>query len=214
MKLIKELDTYAKLREDLESLSTPQVEQAQFTVYKVEGSQTEHVYYGYCRGTSEEAMKASFAQHATENPEEKRGISELVKSNGGTMDGLEFEVVDEVEDEEKAMMRRNEARGEDPQSITGPSFFPAQVWKSAKAKHPEFFAQKEADKLAREQATREERLLRKYPTARKAWAAGVFDNSAVKALKSHPEALVDLDNLGPAEFSKKYNIKANVALDR
>lgn len=201
MDLIKQLNYFKHLREDLNNLGK------QFIVYKVEGPETEHVYYGYCQGDTDEAMKASFVQHANDSdPNEKRGITELVKSNGGSIDDLEFEAIDVVEDEEKAMMRRNEARAEDPQSITGPSFFPGKVWKAAKTKYADVFAQKEQDKLSSQKRSELERSSDKFRTARAAWKAGFFNNEQMKKLKGNKEAIIDLDKLTPLQFAHKYQV--------
>lgn len=195
MKLIKELEYYKNLREDIDNINSSR----EYAVYKVTGPNTEKVYYGYSKGADDESVRKSFFVGANRKgkDDEGRGAQILVNANGG-QDDLEFEILDVTDTEEQAFMARNEEREADSNSTTGSSYFPPHIHRSVSANNPEHMAK---ISMLRD--------LSKCKTAREAWAKKFFDTAAMKALPTQhnkQEVVRDLDTLNPREFSKKYNI--------
>lgn len=195
MKLIRELDHYSKLREDLNTFDAP--ENHEYTVYKATGPNTEKTFYGWVQGTGEDIIRKGFETQVTRQGqnEENRGVQQLVAANGG-MDDIEFEELAIVDNPIDAHQLRNDERAADPESVTDPSPLPANIHSAAKAKYPERYA-----------AMQHNMELKKIPTARKAWAAKFFSTDQMKPLKTHPDFGGDLDKLNPFEFARKYNLK-------
>lgn len=203
MKLIKEIADYQKLREDMNTFTFSHGDQAQapaqedeYTVYKATGKNTAKVFYGWIKGTGEDAIRKSFMVQANRQGDdaENRGVQVLIAANGGNPDEIEFEELAIVDSSIDAHQLRNDERAADPESVTDPSALPAQVHAAAKAKYPERHA-----KIQRYAE------LKKCSTARQAYAGGFFTKDQIMGLKGHPEAKTDLDKLTPFEFSKKYD---------
>lgn len=194
MNLIKELDQYAKLREDLDNLQP----EHEYTVYKATGKNTAKTFYGWVQGTGEDIIRKGFNVQANRKgqDEENRGVQQLVAANGGDPEEIEFEELAIVDNPIDAHQLRNDERAADPESVTEPSPLPANIHSAAKAKHPERYA-----KMMRHQD------LKKLHTARQAYAAGYFSKDQIMALKGHPEAKADLDRLNPFEFRNKYQLQ-------
>jgi hypothetical protein len=201
MKLIKELNYFRNLREDLEGLGD-----GEYAVYKATAKTTEKVYYGYSKGTDDEDIRRAFfsPQNRTDDP--TRGTLRMIDVAGGAEE-IEFELLDVVGDEETAMLTRNEEREKDPQSIVPASAFPAHVYKQAKEKNPEYFAAREKEKLETMRRTKMQKALDKLRTARDAYH--LFDKNELAALRrTNGDAVVqDFDRLSPRSFADKYNIK-------
>ncbi len=202
MNLINELFYFEKLREDLNNLTKPDM----YVVYKVSGPDTDHVYYGYCRGDTDEAMRDAFMIQTKKRggPEELRGIKRLVDENGG-VDNLKFEAIDVADDEIDAHFLRDKAREENSDiSITRPSPFPPKIWKASQERHANYFAQRAANKLAMKNQQKIEQLLSRYKTPHDAYANGIFDKKAMAELRSNSAAKKDFGVLSAIEFAKKY----------
>lgn len=196
--LLRYLNDMSKLLED--------TNQDVFTVYKVQGRNIPEVYYGFCRGTSDEAIKSSFFANKGRPGDDGRGVVKLINANGGT-EGLEFDVVDRVEDEEKALLRRNEYREEDEHSVTGASYFPATLYKSVQTKHPDVFKQ-------HQERQRRIKGIRSAKTANDVYQQDGFAEADIeRAIKQHGfnSVVDDLNNLNPKNFSQKYNIQLRLA---
>ena len=202
MSLIKQLFYYEKLREDLNELAKPDM----FIVYRVSGPDTDRVYYGYCQGDTDEAIKKAFLMQSKKQggPEESRGIKKLVDENGG-VDNLKFEVVDVADDEVDAHFLRDKAREEAGDiSITGPSPLPPKIWKASQQRHADYFAQQAAKKIAIKNQQKIEKLLGKFKTPHDAYAHGAFDKNAMSELRNNPAARKDFGVMSAIEFAKKY----------
>lgn len=168
-----------------------------FSIYKAECDGPE-VYYGYCRGDSDEDIRKSFFAH--QHTDEGRGVVTLIKAAGGG-ENIKFDIMDEVDDEEKALIARNELREDDPQSVTGPSYFPPTLYNSAKTKYPEQF-----------QKAEKKRNLRSLSTARQAYANKYFTPAQINPLAQtvgKQQLIHDLDNMAPAHFAQKHGIQIN-----
>lgn len=205
MKLIKELNHYSSIREDIEHFTMPSQSPGVntgvgYTVYKVTGPNTEKTYYGYVKGTGDEAIRKAFFTAAGRQGQEHegRGVKQLVDANGGDED-LEFEVLDVTDTEEDAFKMRNLEREGDSTSVTGASVWPDYIHRKVSAENPEY--------VQKMQMIRD---LNKCKNAREAWAKKFFDSAAIKALPSQhnkQEVIRDLDALTPHMFSKKYGVQ-------
>lgn len=150
------------------------------------------VYYGYAQGNDIDDAKKSFLANA-HRPDQNRVD---VKYFGDIEpDQLLVEVVDVADSEEEAHLFRNEHRVSND-SVSRPTNFPANINRKAEQQFPERVA-----------ALKEKAKLMSLPTARKAWAAGLYNKDQIANLTiTHPKTRViaDLDNLTPAAFNSKY----------
>jgi len=159
-------------------------------VYKITGPNTSLVYYGYVGGDGTNAM-ATFLVGASRKAGD-RGDMMMLEANNGDATTLVVEIVEKVEGEMLALMRRNFYRALDPNRITGPSNYPAGIHRLATKQFPELAAQeKRAQKLA------------KCKTARDAFALKAWSYQDVKMSNA---SRIDLDTLSPMQFVAKYNL--------
>lgn len=194
---LKNIAEQAKIKEDIESLN-----KQLYTVYKAKGPFSDHTYYGYVKGTpDEEIMRASFL--ANKGGQEGRGVVQLISANDGDVSNIEFTPVKQVQDEPRALMFRNEYREADPESITGPSHFPANIYKLAKERNPEAFAN-----------VKQKRILDKaeaqFPTALSAFSHNMFDDAQIKQLAaSQPpgEVMNAMRTMTPRQFVDRYQVR-------
>ncbi len=204
MSLIKELDGYAKLWEDLDNLQAPK--QAEFTVYRATANNVEdsdeNTYYGYCAGTGEEAIKNSFYEN--HEGEEGRGIVRLIKANGGP-EGISFETEIVLDNAVDALRKRNDLRRDDPSSIVGPSNYPGDIYKLAKAKYAHVDAQRAKEKEEKRQRMMyQNKIDRKFGTANK-----YYNKQDLHQLRlDHGDVPVTLDayRMKPSDFAHKYGL--------
>lgn len=206
MSLISELFYFEKIREDLNNLADgkPTNVKDEFIVYVASGPNTDKVYYGYCKGDTEEAIKKAFLLHAKASPEEKRGAQYLVDENGG-IDNLTFDVVAFAPDEIDAHFLRDKFRKENKgSSVTGPSPFPPKIWKASQERHAPYFSQQKEKELEAKRIAKIDAKISKFRTPHDALVAKAFDKDAIANLRSSQEARDDFSNLSAAEFAKKY----------
>lgn len=94
----------------LNEIKTPQ-----FIVYKVSGTNTKYVYYGFTQGSTTDAAEQAFYSNLN-NHSNNRGTRDLVNENG---DGkLSFSLVKVVGTNGEARKLRNKLKRTDPNDIT------------------------------------------------------------------------------------------------
>lgn len=104
-----------------------------YIVYQVTSPKTDKVYYSYTRNND---LQKAFLAGAERSNEPDRGDVRMMQVAGDASD-LRFKMLDVFDDELAAFMERNDYRAKDPQSITGPTNFPATIFARAKAVDPE-----------------------------------------------------------------------------
>ncbi len=168
-----------------------------FIVYKAAGKKSGTAYYGYVRGSKEQDAREAFFAGANRN-DEGRGTTRLLAQNNDDPDLITFELLDQVDDELEAWMLRNDYRSANADAITGPTMYPPDAIKRAKALAPErvmSWKRKIVPKL--------EKTARSYVNGNPG-----FPLADLKAIATTPALKVqvtkDLDQLSPMEFEQKY----------
>lgn len=165
-----------------------------FTVYRAYGPKSNLSYYGYSQSDD---VKTAFLDGA-HRPDMDRADVRLYMANGEDDEVIKIEVIDAFDDEISAWMCRNDNRAVHPDSISGPTMFPCSIAERAMKDAPERIKQwkKAVDQWA-------------APTARAAWALGLWTAAQIKELTfSYPkkQIITDLDALNPQEFTFKYEM--------
>lgn len=123
-----------------------------YVVYKVSSAASNHTYYGYAAGASENEIKRIFlstANAADNSPgRQGRGVARWLRDhteNGGKIDsrdtnnirGLDVEIETRAKSPEEAFELRNDYRVIDDMSITGPTYMPIEMWERVKRSDPQ-----------------------------------------------------------------------------
>lgn len=160
-------------------------------LYKVTGPASNQCYIGYAVG-DEAAARVSFMVGASRKSGGDRGARDLLVENDNDANALTLAVVEQFDNEFDAFMQRNDLRATDPNSITGPSHFPAAMYQRAGADFPE---KQTAWSLAKK--------MRDAKTARDAYALGAWTFAQIKLANT---VKGDLDVMTPVAFAAKYNL--------
>ena len=170
----------------------------EFIVYQVSSPNTDKVYYSYTKGPD---IQKAFLTGAERSNEPDRGDVRMMSAAGDVSD-LRFKMLDVFDDEMAAFMERNDYRAKDPQSITGPTHFPATIFARARATDP--------DRVKRWKLIGDINSA----TARQAMGdefknVAAYDFADIKQLVAADSSIKqqlaqDLDALSYSDFKKKY----------
>lgn len=164
-----------------------------YTVYLIRGPRSPFVYIGYCPGNNPLEYFLTVCKNQRRDAErfDRRFLQEH-----GTSFELVADVLMECDTEREAFIIRNERRANNIYTFSGPTNWPPSAHASAMA-----------DNSERVKAAASKWAIRTMPTAREAYAAGMWTQNDIRylSLQHGRDAVVaDLDALTPNEFNIKY----------
>lgn len=166
-----------------------------WVVYQISGDLDNHVYYGYSMAEDETQLLAKWIKQADRT--EDRGDKRLYELNQSNDEYVKLTVMDVFNDELDAWMTRNDLRASDCNSITGPTYFPGQLFERAKQTLTEDVRNRWKQSIDMHNAA----------TARMAYKLGRWTFPQIKQLSDTYDKSViaeDLDQLSPVDFNSKY----------